>query len=168
MTSKKSPKVFVVIPAYCESKTIEDVVKGVRQKIPNVIVVDDGSDDNTGRLAKKVGATVIVHKKKLGYEISISDGFKKAAQSGAAIIITFDADGQCKPEELHKFLDPILQKKADVVCGVRSSKAHFGACWRGTCWIRRRISSPAESSFSFRFSCASKQGTRHHAVKRRC
>lgn len=125
MISDKSA-VFVIIPAFCEEKTIKKVVSGVISKIPNVIVIDDGSFDNTGKVAKEAGAIVIKHKKRLGYEIALSDGFERALKMGAKIFITFDADGQCKPAELHKFFDPILQGKADVVAGVRKNKVHFG------------------------------------------
>lgn len=125
MISKKSA-VFVIIPAFCEEKTIKKVVRAVVSKIPNVIVIDDGSCDDTGKLAKQAGAFVIKHKARQGYEIALSDGFKRADKLGAKIFITFDADGQCKPGELYKFLQPILLGKADIVTGVRKKKAHFG------------------------------------------
>jgi glycosyltransferase involved in cell wall biosynthesis len=116
-------RVGIVIPALNESATITAIVKEVgKYGVP--IVVDDGSTDNTARLALESRAVVIVHEKNRGYEAALNSGFEKAAEFGCEIIITLDADGQHDPLLIKKFIDAI-DKGADVVAGIRSSRQRF-------------------------------------------
>ncbi|MEY3788587.1 MAG: hypothetical protein RIQ94_145 [Pseudomonadota bacterium] len=113
-------RVGIVIPALNESTTIAGIVEAVgKYGIP--IVVDDGSTDNTGVLALKFGAVVIVHEINRGYDTALNSGFKKAAELGVEIIITVDADGQHDPLLIQQFIDAI-ESGADIVVGIRSRR----------------------------------------------
>ena len=121
--SQKSEKVIVVIPAYNENQTIKKVVLGLfREGVHEVIVVDDGSQDDTAIQAQEAGAIVVKQKLNQGYDAAVNKGFSKAFEKGATIILTFDADDQHNPSDVHKILHPILEDKADIVVGIRSFK----------------------------------------------
>ncbi|MBZ9577528.1 glycosyltransferase [Patescibacteria group bacterium] len=79
-------KIVVVIPAFNESKTVERVIKETKPYANEIIVVDDGSYDDTSLKAKKVGAIVIHHKKNQGYDASIEDGFREALKRKASVM----------------------------------------------------------------------------------
>lgn len=121
--SKK--KVTVIIPAFNEEKTISLVIKGVKDYVDEVIVVDDASTDKTVFLAKKEGAIIITHTENQGYDRSIDDGFSLASKTGATIVCTFDADGQHSFQDIPRIVDPILAEAADVVVGKRPKYARI-------------------------------------------
>ena len=128
MTScqEKNRSIYAVIPAFNERDTIEHVVSSVMEFTPNVVVVDDGSNDRTAELAKAQGAHVVVHSSNMGYDKSIDDGFKYVAQQdGAYALFTFDADGQHKADVLQRMIQPLLDNKADIVVGVRPYHARI-------------------------------------------
>jgi len=110
----------IVIPALNESATIVGVVEAVeRYGVP--IVVDDGSTDDTAKLAKQAGASVVLHGQNLGYDAALNSGFKIAMELGCALVITIDADGQHDPYLIQKFIDRI-DAGADIAVGVRSNR----------------------------------------------
>jgi glycosyltransferase involved in cell wall biosynthesis len=115
-------KVAAVVPALNESTTISGVVKGLKEKVGLVVVVDDGSSDNTSEIAKKSGAIVVRHVSNSGYDSALNSGFAIAFEKGAEIIMTFDADGQHKFEEIKSVLEPIISGDADVVVGTRPGR----------------------------------------------
>ena len=110
----------IVIPALNESATIVGVVEAAeRYGVP--IVVDDGSTDDTAKLAQQAGASVVLHGQNLGYDAALNSGFKKAMELGCALVITIDADGQHDPSLIQKFIDRI-DAGADIAVGVRSNR----------------------------------------------
>ena len=113
-------KVAIVIPALNESATIAEIVK-IAGKYGTPIVVDDGSTDSTGGLARQAGGVVVSHSHNLGYDASLNSGFLKASEIECDLIITLDGDGQHDPTILQKFIDRV-NAGADVVVGVRSSR----------------------------------------------
>ncbi len=115
----KLHKTAVVIPAYNEAQFIADVVSRAKKYVDKVIVVDDGSTDETARLAAEKGAIVIVHEKNMGKWIALQDGFKKAVDI-SDLIVQMDGDGQHDPEEIPKFIAAL--EEFDVVLGYRSKK----------------------------------------------
>jgi glycosyltransferase involved in cell wall biosynthesis len=116
-------KLIIIIPAYNEAKSISSVIKEVKKVIPQVqisasiVVIDDGSTDQTFKVAKREGVTVLRHIINLGYWGALQTGMLYGYHKGAEYFITLDADGQHLPEEIPKILTPLLKKEADVVIG---------------------------------------------------
>lgn len=115
--------IVAVIPAYNEEKTIYWVVEKTRKYVNMVIVVDDCSTDDTGKLAKKAGAKVVRHKINSGLGSSIRTGLKEAMKTNAEIIITIDGDGQHNPEDIDKFVAAI-NSGYDFVLGKRNLRRY--------------------------------------------
>ncbi len=111
-------KLVVMIPAYNEEKTIQQVIKSIPKNLADkqeILVIDDGSIDNTIKLSKEAGAVVISHAKNKGLGITFRDGIKKALDMNADIIVNIDADGQFNSQDISKLIQPIIENKADVV-----------------------------------------------------
>ncbi len=114
--------IAIIIPAYNEEKTIENVVKSAK-KYGKVIVVDDASKDKTALIAKRAGAKVINHKVNGGLGCALRTGFKEALKMKADIVITIDADGQHDPKQIPDFVATI-SKGYDFVLGRRNLAAY--------------------------------------------
>ena len=99
----------IVIPAYNEGKTIFEVLQKTKQFSKNIIVVDDGSQDNTVSEAARAEVKVIKHKVNLGKGAALKTGCEYALQQGASKIIAMDADGQHDPQEIPVFLAALDQ-----------------------------------------------------------
>lgn len=112
-------KVFCVIPAFNEAKNIISVVNEVKPLVDRVVVVDDGSIDQTFNLVKASGATVLKHLINRGQGASLRTGTEYCLTNGADIIVHFDADGQFFSQDIAKIIEPIKSGKADVVYGSR-------------------------------------------------
>jgi len=111
-------KVFVMIPAYNEEVTIAQVIKEIKQtsKKYKVLVIDDGSKDNTYNIAKKAGADYIIrNKKNLGLAQSFKLGLEECLKLKADIIVNTDADYQYNQTEIPRLIQPIIEGKADIV-----------------------------------------------------
>jgi glycosyltransferase involved in cell wall biosynthesis len=116
-------QIGIIIPAYNEAATIVSVVYSV-SKLGAAIVVDDGSTDGTGNLAKEAGAFVVRYDVNRGYDQTLNSGFIYANESGYEYVVTMDADGQHDPYILEKFVQA-LNNGADVVVGVRDRFQRF-------------------------------------------
>lgn len=116
-------KVVAVIAAYNEEKTIGQVVRDVRKKVDEVVVVDDGSGDGTAIRAGEEGALVCSHLINRGQGAALETGRNIALRRGADIIVTFDADGQFLAEEIRNIVEPIEKGEAEVVLGTRFLKS---------------------------------------------
>ena len=112
-------KVIVGIPAFNEEKKIGDIIKKLKEKYEYVLVCDDGSSDTTATIASSMGADVIKHEKNQGYGSAIKTIFNEAKKIDGDILVTFDADGQHRVEDVERILEPIIDKDADVVIGSR-------------------------------------------------
>jgi glycosyltransferase involved in cell wall biosynthesis len=112
-------EVFVGIPAYNEEKNIASVILKLKTITDKIIVCDDGSSDSTGEIAEKLGASVIRHVKNLGYGAAIKSIFLKAKEMKADVLVTFDADGQHRIEDVEKLVKPIYEGRLDIVIGSR-------------------------------------------------
>lgn len=95
---------YVIIPAYNEGQRIIYVLKKAKEFTPNVIVVDDGSKDETYSYAQRAGAIMLKHEVNLGKGAALKTGCDFALSKGAAKLIVLDADGQHEPEEIPNFL----------------------------------------------------------------
>jgi len=118
MESQGAP-IYVVIAAYQEAGVIADVIHRVTRFTRHVIVVDDGSQDDTGACAREAGATVLRHVVNRGQGAALQSGIAFALQQGAGVIVTFDADGQHDSRDLPALVAPILAGRADIVLGSR-------------------------------------------------
>jgi len=107
------------VPAYNEEKTIARVVLLAQKCVDAVVVCDDGSEDMTADIARRLGAIVIRHEKNMGYGAAIQALFEKARALNADVLLTLDADGQHNASEIPKLIQPILENKADIVLGSR-------------------------------------------------
>jgi len=121
-------KIYTVIPAYNEQNTIFDIVRKTKNYCP-VIVVDDGSTDRTGILAKKAGAIVVKHQNNEGYGKSLIDAINEVRKRKANYVITLDADGQHDPNDIPKFIKA-LEEGYDIVAGSRFLGGKPWGTWR--------------------------------------
>lgn len=113
-------KILIIVPAFNESKTLPVVIADLRKhRFTNIVVVNDGSTDNTGELAKKERVVVLNHIANRGLGAALGTGWEYALKNKTDILITFDSDGQHKASDLKKLLKPLIKNKADVVIGSR-------------------------------------------------
>lgn len=111
--------IVIGIPAYNEEEKIASIILKLKKITDKIIVCNDGSSDMTGQIARSLGAIVIEHPKNIGYGAGIRSIFLKAKEIQADILVTFDADGQHRTEDIQSVIDPILGDKADIVIGSR-------------------------------------------------
>ncbi|MGC9327802.1 MAG: glycosyltransferase family 2 protein [Candidatus Hinthialibacter sp.] len=120
-------QISVIIPAYNEEDSIGAVVAGVRRELQSqsieheILVVDDGSNDQTALRASKAGAIVVPHHLNRGYGASLKTGIRKAQYEWIALI---DADGQHDPADLLRLIDSAAQGY-DIVIGARDRSGHL-------------------------------------------
>lgn len=115
-----SENIWIVIPAYEEGKMIGSVIEDLKETgYDQVIVIDDGSEDNTKKEAESRGAEVIRHKENFGLGAALRTGLREALERDADIAVTFDADGQHDPGEIDKLVSCICDG-SDFAVGVRS------------------------------------------------
>ena len=110
-------KVSIIIPAYNEAGIIENIVSDIKALYPayEIIVINDGSTDNTAAEAQRAGATVFSHPYNIGNGAAIKSGIRVATGD---ILVFMDADGQHNPEDIAKLLEHIPE--FDLVVGARS------------------------------------------------
>jgi len=109
----------VCIPAFNESKNIVEIISASRKYADGVIVYDDGSTDDTYKLATDAGAVVIKSPKNTGYGAAIRALFQAAKEQNADIMITLDSDGQHNPDQIPRLIEPIRTQNFDIVIGSR-------------------------------------------------
>ena len=112
-------KITVGIPAYNEEKNIAKIIVQLKKVADQILVCDDGSTDSTSEIAESLGAIVIKHPKNLGYGSAIRSIFLKSREINAEILVTIDADGQHKIEDVKKVIKPIVDGQADISIGSR-------------------------------------------------
>jgi len=116
-------KIAVVIPAYNEADSVGDVVRSIPREVCGeqtaILVVDDGSRDDTSEEAAKAGAIVARHVINRGGGAALRTGYRLMAESGALVVVTLDADGQHLPSEMERLVKPVLDDEVDVAHGSR-------------------------------------------------
>ena len=120
-------KITVGLPAYNEEKNIAKIIVGLKKVADQIIVCDDGSTDSTSIIAESLGAIVIKHPKNLGYGSAIRSIFLKAREINSEGLVTIDADGQHKIEDIMKVVKPIVDGQADISIGSRFLDKHDNA-----------------------------------------
>ncbi len=121
--------VWVIIPAFNEDERLEQTLQSVCESFSNVVVVDDGSDDQTHGVAARHPLWLLRHIINCGQGAALQTGIDFALRKGAAIIVTFDADGQHCVEDIPRLCEPILAGRADVVLGSRFLGRAEGIPW---------------------------------------
>jgi polyprenyl-phospho-N-acetylgalactosaminyl synthase len=126
---------WVVVPAYNEEKKLTEVIREVFKYAANVVVIDDGSGDQTYDVAQATGAWVLRHRINRGQGASLATGIEFALRRGAEVIITFDSDGQMSAAEIPKMVEPIEAGEVEVVLGSRFVEKTV----HNMPWLRRLI-----------------------------
>ena len=114
-------KHLAVLPAFNEEQSIGVVLREIKNSIPfaDILVVNDGSADRTGPIARGEGVMVVDHPFNLGYGAALQTGFRLATKKGYDYVFTIDADGQHIPSSAQSLLDVMKEQDADVVIGSR-------------------------------------------------
>jgi|TARA_B110000014_G_C20113514_1_gene587315 glycosyltransferase involved in cell wall biosynthesis len=112
-------KITIGIPAFNEEKNLGKIINELKKKYDSIIVCDDGSTDSTYEILENLNVEVIRHKKNMGYGAAINSIFKKSVEMKSDILVTFDADGQHRIEDIERLIEPILEDLSDVVIGSR-------------------------------------------------
>ena len=120
-------KIFVVVPAYNEEKTIAKIVKDLMKMGLEIVVVDDGSNDDTYNIVESIikekkNGLLLRHLLNRGLGAALRTGIEAALMEDPDVIVTFDADGQHDPQDILNVSRPIINGEADVVIGERNFK----------------------------------------------
>lgn len=136
-----------VIPCLNERSGIAPLVAALRRQLPQVLVVDDGSTDETAALAQVAGATVLRHERNLGKGVALRTGLSQARSQGFDWAVTLDGDGQHVPEDLPVFLQRAERTGARLIIGNRMHLAH------AIPWLRRQVNRWMSHQLSRRAGC---------------
>ena len=114
-------RALIIIPAYREASRIGQVVRGIRQHVPNVdiLVIDDGSGDGTAARATEAGAAVVSHTYNMGYGAAVQTGFKYAQRHNYDYVVQMDGDGQHEPRCVSDLLAAVQRPDVDIAMGSR-------------------------------------------------
>ncbi|MBL7206321.1 MAG: glycosyltransferase family 2 protein [Candidatus Aenigmarchaeota archaeon] len=112
-------KRVAIVPAYNEEKNIEKVVDGLRNKVDEIIVVNDGSADRTGDILKNLDVITVSHIANKGYGEAMKSGFRKGLQVGGDFFLLIDADLQHNPAESSRLMNSLIDNNYDMVIGSR-------------------------------------------------
>jgi glycosyltransferase involved in cell wall biosynthesis len=118
MDQADSVNILAIIPAYNEAKKIGGVISSTLAQLP-VLVIDDGSSDETARIAESSGAKVFHQVPNQGKGVALRKGFEYAIEAGYQAVITLDADGQHDPQEIPTFMRTYQRSRADLIIGER-------------------------------------------------
>lgn len=113
-------KVIAVIPAYNSADTLSLLLPAVKAQLPGIVVIDDGSTDETSLVSSREGAKVIRHETNRGKGAALKIGFAYALENGYDLIITLDSDGQHDPKYIPLFLQAYNKSGADLIIGSRA------------------------------------------------
>ncbi len=169
-----SSKLVIIIPALNEEKTILSVISSIPKEIPGIsetriVVISDGSTDQTSEIARKQGAIVVSHPQTLGVGAAFHSGIKKALELGADYIVNIDADGQFNATDIPKLLSPIQQGAAEFVTASRFAKEEYMPempaikLW-GNKWMVRIINAITKKEFTD-VSCGFRAYSREAALR---
>lgn len=124
---RKKLTLVVTIPCYNEERTLPKVIRAIPRRIKGVgkrvvLVVNDGSTDQSAPLARSLGAQVLTHRRNRGLGVAFQNGLTKALALGADLIVNIDADGQFNPQDIPTLIAPVVAGQADMVTGSRFLK----------------------------------------------
>jgi glycosyltransferase involved in cell wall biosynthesis len=124
-------RIAVLIPAYNAAASLRGVIEGIKEYVPSILVVDDGSTDATAEIALAAGVHVLGHQINRGKGVALRTGFWFLLHQGYRAIITMDADGQHDPSYIPLFIDAYKKGKGDIIIGSRAAEFHAMS------WLRR-------------------------------
>lgn len=125
-------KTLVLVPAFNEERCLGEVIDDLRKfGYTNILVINDGSDDQTDKIARKKGVKLATHIMNRGLGAALGTGFAYARREKYDVLVTFDADGQHRASNIASLIAPIISKCADVVIGSR-----FLGKWQSMPWDR--------------------------------
>ena len=110
---------WILVPAFNEEKVIGEVLEHLLKISPNIVVVDDGSEDKTYEIISRLPVHALRHIINLGQGASLQTAINHALKNGAKLFVTFDADGQMDPSVIHEAVQKVRDGEADVVLGSR-------------------------------------------------
>ena len=116
---RETDGVLVAIPAFNEEKTIGSLVLAAQRYAEEVVVVDDGSTDDTSWIAQRAGARIVRHPYNRGYGAALRSAFDYARNNGTKALVVLDGDGQHRPEQIPRVVGPVLRGQADICIGSR-------------------------------------------------
>ena len=130
MKELSNQNTLALIPCYNEEATIGSIILKTKRYVDKVLVIDDGSNDDTARIAREAGATVVSHKKNGGKSSGIRTGFRYALDNNFDYVVTVDGDGQHNPDEIPIVLGNIMNNGNDISIGYRTGDATEMPRWR--------------------------------------
>ena len=130
MSKNKDTQTLAIIPCYNEETTIGSIILKTKRYVNKVLVIDDGSIDDTAKIAKDAGAEVISNKTNRGKGNAVKTGFKYALEHGFDYVVTIDGDGQHNPAEIPTLIGNILNNGHDISLGFRVGAATEMPKWR--------------------------------------
>ncbi len=115
-----NPDTWLVVPLYNEGEVIGDVISNAKKTFSKIVCVDDGSTDDSARLARQAGAAIVTHPINLGQGAALQTGLKYAlGDPEASYFVTFDSDGQHRTEDALRMVERLRNEELDVVLGSR-------------------------------------------------
>jgi glycosyltransferase involved in cell wall biosynthesis len=123
-------RILAVIPCLNEEKTIKTIIGQTKPHVDTILIIDDGSTDNTAHIARQAGATVISHTTNQGKGTAIKTGFTYAKNHHYDYVVTLDGDGQHNPHEIPHLLNAITNNTHDISLGFRTGNTTEMPTWR--------------------------------------
>ena len=130
MTTPQQKRILAIIPCYNEEESVGTIVSQAKRYVDEVIVINDGSKDNTTKRAQESGANVLVHNMNKGKSAAIKTGFKYALENNFEYVVTIDGDGQHDPDEIPNVLRNVLENSHDISIGFRAGNKTEMPFWR--------------------------------------
>ncbi|MBN2600033.1 MAG: glycosyltransferase family 2 protein [Candidatus Thermoplasmatota archaeon] len=129
-TSPSAPRSLAIIPCYNEEATVGCVVEKTKPYVDAVVVVDDGSTDQTAEIATNAGAVVLCHESNKGKGAALKTGFQFAVKNKFDFVVTIDGDGQHNPDEIPAVLEKVMTNDYDISIGFRVGHNTEMPTWR--------------------------------------
>jgi len=120
-TGQRDRKALIIIPAYNEADSIGEVISSIRAAVDDadIVVINDGSTDNTAEVVRELNTAVISHPCNMGIGATMQTGYRYAASRKYQIAIQVDADGQHPPDQINRIIQPLIEGTSDVAIGSR-------------------------------------------------